>query len=183
MDVEIISPSSSGDKRSKVIRDVHAATMDYGHELNGQVVPAVRIDSGTMRPYYVSQAKLEILEAIALDINKALFEHRSLIIGLDKFDPDTANPVKPISVKDFLERISWQRFARTEAFAVFTVEEIKCVVKGDYRPVKYFAKHRGTYLVDHWRHRLPTTQANVSKKQFFHALLSAHIKPAVVVKL
>lgn len=183
MDIEIISPSSSGEKRTKLIRDVHAATMDYGHELNGQVVPAVRIDSGTVRPYYVSQAKLEVLEAITLEINKSLFNQRNLVIGLDTFDPDTTNPVKSISVKDFLERISWQRFARTEAFAVFTVEEVKCMVKGDYRPVKYFAKHRGTYLIDHWRHRLPTTQANVSKKQFFHALLSGYIKPAVVVKL
>jgi hypothetical protein len=178
MDVEIISPSSSGDKRSKVIRDVHAATMDYGHELNEQVVPAVRIDSGTVRPYYVSQAKLEVLEAITLEINKNLFNQNNLVIGLDTFDP-----VKPISVKDFLERISWQRFARTEAFAVFAVEEIKCIVKGDYGPVKYFAKHRGEYLIEHWRHRLPTTQANISKKQFFHALLSGYIKCPPTIKL
>ena len=183
MDVEIISPSSSGDKRSKVIRDVHAATMDYGHELNGQVVPAVRIDSNTIRPYYVSQAKLEVLEAITLEINKNLFNQNNLVIGLDTFDPDTTNPVKPISVKDFLERISWQRFARTEAFAVFAVEEIKCIVKGDYGPVKYFAKHRGEYLIEHWRHRLPTTQASVSKKQFFHALLSGYIKCPPTIKL
>lgn len=183
MDVEIISPSSSGDKRSKVIRDVHAATMDYGHELNEQVVPAVRIDSGTVRPYYVSQAKLEVLEAITLEINKNLFNQNNLVIGLDTFDPDTTNLVKPISVKDFLERISWQRFARTEAFAVFAVEEIKCIVKGDYGPVKYFAKHRGEYLIEHWRHRLPTTQANISKKQFFHALLSGYIKCPPTIKL
>lgn len=183
MDVEIISPSSSGDKRSKVIRDVHAATMDYGHELNEQVVPAVRIDSGTVRPYYVSQAKLEVLEAITLEINKNLFNQNNLVIGLDTFDPDTTNLVKLISVKDFLERISWQRFARTEAFAVFAVEEIKCIVKGDYGPVKYFAKHRGEYLIEHWRHRLPTTQANVSKKQFFHALLSGYIKCPPTIKL
>lgn len=183
MDVEIILPSSSGDKKTKIIRDVHAATMDYGHELNGQVVPAVRIDSGTVRPYYVSQAKLEVLEAITLEINKGLFDHKSLVIGLDKFDPDTNNVAKLITVKDFLERISWQRFARTEAFAVFAVEEVKCMVKGDYGPVKYFAKHRGHYLIEHWRHRLPTTQASVSKKQFFHALLSGYIKPAVIIKL
>lgn len=183
MDVEIISPSSSGDKRSKVIRDVHAATMDYGHELNEQVVPAVRIDSGTVRPYYVSQAKLEVLEAITLEINKNLFNQNNLVIGLDTFDPDTTNLVKPISVKDFLERISWQRFARTEAFAVFAVEEIKCMVKGDYGSVKYFAKHRGEYLIEHWRHRLPTTQANISKKQFFHALLSGYIKCPPTIKL
>lgn len=183
MDVEIISPSSSGDKRSKVIRDVHAATMDYGHELNEQVVPAVRIDSGTVRPYYVSQAKLEVLEAITLEINKNLFNQNNLVIGLDTFDPDTTNLVKPISVKDFLERISWQRFARTEAFAVFAVEEIKCMVKGDYGSVKYFAKHRGEYLIEHWRHRLPTTQASVSKKQFFHALLSSYIKCPPTIKL
>lgn len=183
MDVEIISPSSSGDKRSKVIRDVHAATMDYGHELNEQVVPAVRIDSGTVRPYYVSQAKLEVLEAITLEINKNLFNQNNLVIGLDTFDPDTTNLVKLISVKDFLERISWQRFARTEAFAVFAVEEIKCIVKGDYGPVKYFAKHRGEYLIEHWRHRLPTTQANISKKQFFHALLSGYIKCPPTIKL
>ena len=181
MDVEIIFPSSSGDKRTKLILDVHAATMDYGHELNGQVVPAVRIDSHTVRPFYISQVKLEILEVITVQINKAKFENRNLTIGLDTLDPDTDTPVKGLTVKDYLERISWQRFARTEAFAVFSLEEVKRLVKGDYGPVKYFCKHRGPYLIEHWRHRLPTTQASVSKKQFFHALLSGYIKSGTIV--
>jgi len=175
MEITINHPSSDGNKRTKRIVDVLGVVLDYGHELNGAVVPAIRIDSQASRPYYVSGLPVDSLDVLHIKLDIALRENKNFIVDLDCFDPDTSNSVNPITVEQYLEKIRWERFARTEAFAMFSWEEIKSMTHKRLHPIQNFARKNSSILIDCWMYRLPTTQANVSKKQYFTALLSRRI--------
>jgi hypothetical protein len=175
MEITIHHPSSSGEKRIKRIVGVTDAMLDYGHEINETIVPAIRIESTEARPYYVSGIELTALETLFIYIKANISLNKNTVIPLDVFDPDTNKEVKPMSISQYLNAIKWQRFSRTEAFAIFCTEDIRSMTHGKFNPVKRAARERKETIIELWRHRLPTTQADVSKKEYFTALLSEHI--------
>lgn len=175
MEITINHPSSDGNKRTKRIVDVLDVVLDYGHELNGAVVPAIRIDSQKTRPYYISGMSLDLLEVLYIRLNISLHNNTDFVVDLDYFDPDTPNSVNPLTVEKYLEMIRWERFARTEAFAMFSWNEINCMTKKNFYPIRNQVKQNPSVLLHCWKYRLPTTQANVSKSQYFTALLCRRI--------
>jgi hypothetical protein len=102
MEITVNHPSSDGTKRTKRIVDVLDVVLDYGHELNGAVVPAIRIDSEKTRPYYISGIDLGTLEILHAQLQISLRINKNFIVDLDYFDPATTNPINPITIEDYL---------------------------------------------------------------------------------
>jgi len=172
MQVTIEHISSDGYLRNKYLKDVTDVYLDWGHELNGQVVPALRLDRKEEHPYFLTN--VYGVEKLYQETKIFLLQHytkANLLIPMDVFDPvlPQHNRSTTYNLKEYLKQLPFHKFARTESFSVFSTREIELISKGNLQPIW---NRNSNKLAALWRATLPIPEPNISKKKFFHEILA-----------
>jgi hypothetical protein len=172
MQITIEHISSDGYRRNKYLKHVTSVYLDWGHELNGQVVPALRLDSKEEHPYFLTQVyDVEKLYEETQNFLQQNYVKSSLLIPMDVFDPvlPEHNQSTSYNLKSYLRQLPFHKFARTESFAVFSIREIELLTKGNLQPI--YNRNPGK-LASLWRATLPIPESElISKQKFFHEIL------------